>query len=217
MNMRRPPISSQSSGKSRGTGDLMKNNERYCEENTGRGRKASVGSNRRKKADRNNTRVVGNIYETLASDFLQKKGYHILERNYSNRFGEIDIIALYHPPLERNLPDHTAPYTEEGAHEKSSIRTVYSEEHTCCVSEEELLYQPGSMLVICEVKYRTHRGTGDPAEAVTKGKIRHICRTAAGYYLEHGLSDSFPCRFDVISILGSGELRHIEDAFLFIF
>ena len=31
--------------------------------------------------------------ENIACDFLKKKGYRILERNYRTRYGEIDIIA----------------------------------------------------------------------------------------------------------------------------
>ncbi len=40
-----------------------------------------------------NKRAVGTIYETRACAYLEKKGYRIVERNYRNRFGEIDIIA----------------------------------------------------------------------------------------------------------------------------
>ncbi|PIR41300.1 MAG: YraN family protein [Candidatus Yanofskybacteria bacterium CG10_big_fil_rev_8_21_14_0_10_46_23] len=35
----------------------------------------------------------GNWAETLATDFLKKKGYKILARNYRRPWGEIDIIA----------------------------------------------------------------------------------------------------------------------------
>lgn len=38
-------------------------------------------------------RKVGLLAEDLASKTLKEKGYKILERNFSNRFGEIDIIA----------------------------------------------------------------------------------------------------------------------------
>ncbi|MDO4490474.1 MAG: YraN family protein [Lachnospiraceae bacterium] len=132
-----------------------------------------------------NRRKTGKIYEELAAAYLERKGYRILKENYSNHFGEIDLIALFHP--DRGLVENSSP--------------------------EGLMLYPGSLLVFCEVKFRTHRGMGDPAEAVTLGKMRHICRTAVGFYLEQGLMDSFPCRFDVISILGNGEIRHIEDAF----
>ena len=37
---------------------------------------------------------IGKSGEELAANFLQKKGYKILFRNYHSQFGEIDIIAL---------------------------------------------------------------------------------------------------------------------------
>jgi putative endonuclease len=38
-------------------------------------------------------RETGNIGEDLAAETLKQKGYQILERNFANKFGEIDIIA----------------------------------------------------------------------------------------------------------------------------
>ena len=38
---------------------------------------------------------TGRLGEDMAADFLVKKGYKILDRNYSTKFGELDIIALY--------------------------------------------------------------------------------------------------------------------------
>lgn len=35
----------------------------------------------------------GILYEDIASDYLKKKRFKILERNYRTRFGEIDIIC----------------------------------------------------------------------------------------------------------------------------
>ena len=37
---------------------------------------------------------LGNIGENLAAEYLQKHGYHILERNFKKRYGELDIVAL---------------------------------------------------------------------------------------------------------------------------
>lgn len=39
------------------------------------------------------TKNIGKIGEEYTVKFLEKKKYKILERNYSKRFGEIDIIA----------------------------------------------------------------------------------------------------------------------------
>ncbi|HGJ64241.1 TPA: YraN family protein [bacterium] len=46
----------------------------------------------RKKMQRSK-KQVGDKGEDIASDFLTKKGYEVIQRNYRCRFGEIDIIA----------------------------------------------------------------------------------------------------------------------------
>ena len=40
-----------------------------------------------------NKRQIGSDYEQKAVQYLQDNGYRILEKNYRNRSGEIDIIA----------------------------------------------------------------------------------------------------------------------------
>lgn len=40
-----------------------------------------------------NTREIGSAYETVAASFLKQAGYDILEQNYRDRTGEIDLIA----------------------------------------------------------------------------------------------------------------------------
>lgn len=39
-------------------------------------------------------RQLGLDGEAIAADFLQKKGYKIVAKNFHSRFGEIDIIAF---------------------------------------------------------------------------------------------------------------------------
>jgi len=39
------------------------------------------------------TKILGNEGEKKATKFLKNQGYKILERNYENKIGEIDIIA----------------------------------------------------------------------------------------------------------------------------
>lgn len=40
-----------------------------------------------------NTRETGRKYEDVAVDYLEGRGYDILERNYRCPYGEIDVIA----------------------------------------------------------------------------------------------------------------------------
>lgn len=40
-----------------------------------------------------NKRRLGAEYESLAADYLTGQGYRIVEQNYRNRFGEIDLIV----------------------------------------------------------------------------------------------------------------------------
>lgn len=39
-------------------------------------------------------REIGDFGEELIASYLEKKGYRILDRNYSKPFGEIDVIAI---------------------------------------------------------------------------------------------------------------------------
>lgn len=38
-------------------------------------------------------KIIGNRGETLACEYLQMKGYQILQRNYRSKWGEVDIIC----------------------------------------------------------------------------------------------------------------------------
>lgn len=40
-----------------------------------------------------NTKVVGNFGETIAVKYLRNNGFEIIERNYTRKWGELDIIA----------------------------------------------------------------------------------------------------------------------------
>lgn len=51
-----------------------------------------------------NRRETGSIYENGVTLYLEKKGYRIIGRNVSNRFGEIDIICI--------SPDKNLVFTE---------------------------------------------------------------------------------------------------------
>ena len=39
------------------------------------------------------TKEIGKLGEAIAREFLENKGYDIIEQNYQNRYAEIDLIA----------------------------------------------------------------------------------------------------------------------------
>lgn len=56
-------------------------------------------------------KVTGNRGEGLATEYLQKKGYEILERNYRSKWGEVDIIAKTKSET-RNSKDEVVVFVE---------------------------------------------------------------------------------------------------------
>jgi len=115
----------------------------------------------------------GSIGELAAAEFLEKKGYKIVEMNYRTRFGEIDVIAW-------------APRNEGGNHSRSerSSRSWSVREKT---------------LVFVEVKTKTGERFGEPWEMVDARKLGQIMRIAKMYLIKKKLGERL-CRIDVVGV-----------------
>lgn len=113
--------------------------------------------------------VVGDEGEEVATQYLLENNYQIIERNFSCRQGEIDIIAK----------------------EKNEI-------------------------VFVEVKTRTNTQYGEPVEAVTYYKQKHIIKSIEYYLYIKKLENAF-IRIDVIEVYYRGKnkyhVNHIKNAF----
>lgn len=83
--------------------------------------------------------------------------------------------------------------------------------YRCRFGEIDLVALHQGYLVFVEVKYRQNMQSGDGAEAVDWRKQQRIIRAARWYLMEKHMDD-YPCRFDVVAILGE-EIRLIQDAF----
>lgn len=74
-----------------------------------------------------NHRQQGKRGEQIAANFLTKKGYRIVARNFSSKLGEIDLIATYKETLifievkSRTNLDFGEPYEAVGTHKLRSI------------------------------------------------------------------------------------------------
>lgn len=72
----------------------------------------------------------------------------------------------------------------------------------CKQGEVDIIARDGKYLVFIEVKYRSTLRSGHAVSAVSYKKQQTISRVAAFYLLKYKLSDSTPCRFDVVAIDG---------------
>ena len=123
------------------------------------------GHRRNEKMKLHIKKEFGNTGEDIATEYLEKQGYIILERNFYCKQGEIDIIAK----------------------DKNEV-------------------------VFVEVKSRSNVGYGLPSEAVTKQKIKHLCRAARYFLYKNKMFNEF-IRFDVVEILiksGKFNVNHIK-------
>jgi len=67
--------------------------------------------------NRTDKRKLGDIGENVACDFLERRGFEIIERNYLRKWGEIDIVArksnLIHFIEVKSVTHGTSSYRPE--------------------------------------------------------------------------------------------------------
>jgi putative endonuclease len=80
--------------------------------------------------------------------------------------------------------------------------------------ELDVVAEKGDLLVIVEVRMKSHDAMGDPSETVMYEKQRRVVLATMKYLQEERLERDI--RFDVISVVGQGRnatVEHIENAF----
>ncbi len=78
--------------------------------------------------------------------------------------------------------------------------TLVARNFQCKLGEIDLIMQDQNTLVFVEVRYRKSERYGTAIETVDRRKQRKLLRTALLYLKIHHLSDSTPCRFDILGI-----------------
>ena len=85
----------------------------------------------------------------------------------------------------------------------------------CKIGEIDIIAQNNNEYIFIEVKTRTTKSYGNPAEAINKNKIKHIINTSKYYLLKNKLKNFF-IRYDVIEIYLKGNkvfINHIRNVF----
>jgi putative endonuclease len=75
--------------------------------------------------------------------------------------------------------------------------------YRCRLGEIDLIMQDGATLVFVEVRLRTNTRFCSAAESVDSRKQQKLLRAAQFYLQQHRLTESAPCRFDVVAFTGS--------------
>ena len=119
------------------------------------------------------------------------RGLSCVDRNFSSRWGEIDLVML-----EKNAQTRCSP--------------------TCIPNNPYQKNLVDAVLVFVEVRFRRSEKFGSPAETVDLAKQRKILRTATHYLSKHDEYTNLPVRFDVAAVTQRNyrpKILWIRDAF----
>ena len=131
------------------------------------------------------TKEYGDWGEKFACKYLRRQGYKILDRNYTNCIGEIDIIA---------------------------IETKKSRKKSGDYEKMPKIFQNEDVLCFIEVKSRKSVAYGNPSDAVDFNKQKKYLNISLEYMRKKKLNN-FQYRYDIIEVYGSELLNHIKNAF----
>lgn len=89
-----------------------------------------------------------------------------------------------------------------------------SQNYTCRLGEIDLIMRDKEYWVFVEVRSRISAAYGDGATSITYAKRQKIIKSAVHYMIAHKRFNTFPMRFDVVSIDGkSASIDWLQDAF----
>lgn len=91
--------------------------------------------------------------------------------------------------------------------------TLIERNFRCYYGEIDLIMQDGKTLVFVEVRYRKNVKFGGALESVTRSKQTKLIAATEVYLNTLQTQELMPMRFDVVGMLGNGELQWIKNAF----
>ncbi|MEX2010387.1 MAG: YraN family protein [Parcubacteria group bacterium] len=130
-------------------------------------------------------RRVGDVGESVACEFLRRRGFEIVERNYLRKWGEIDIVAKKEGILRfievKSVSCLTSQFTREAStHEGGQHSVLTSVTHVTTKQAQDTL--------------DTYR----PEDNMHPAKLRRLARTMQIYLLEKNLDCEW--QLDVVTV-----------------
>lgn len=130
--------------------------------------------------------AIGRLGEKIACEYLESKGYKIIEKNYRRKCGEIDIVCSA----------------------KSDLTTAYA--------NKSIFHRTSKKLVFVEVKTLKREGWLSPEDNFTSSKQKRLIRTCKLYMAEKNVNLDDEWQIDVIAInlkenCQKAEIKHFEN------
>lgn len=134
---------------------------------------------------------IGLVGEKIAEMFLVKQGFLIIDRNFSTRFGEIDIIGnkdsrLYFFEIKTVTVSHE---TENHANNplNSNVSREMSKNSMNNIVSYETNIQFGTKTVSRETFILENRKLTNPFQNISKSKIRRLLKTIQIYLVKNNV------------------------------
>lgn len=121
---------------------------------------------------------IGEIGENLACEYLQKNGYKILDRNYSRKWGELDIVAR---------KGNIVHFVEVKSVSRHLYDNVIHETFDAGMTQNNDSYRA--------------------EDNMHPWKLKRLGRAVQSYLLEKDISDDLDWQFDVVTVQIDTEKR----------
>ena len=101
---------------------------------------------------------------------------------------------------------------------RSNGAGIIEKNYRCRQGEVDIIARDGRYLCFIEVKFRKDDRYGEPQEAVTVSRQKHICNVSKFYLYSKYKSLDLPVRYDVVAVFPSDNIytvKWIKNAFEF--
>ncbi len=136
------------------------------------------------------TQKIGELGESIAVKYLIKQGFHIIDRNYTKKIGEIDVVcrkdSVVHFVEVKTIVKRNNKVSRVTNQEKKGITKNVSRE----TSKNEEIY--------------------NPFENITHHKLRKFSRTIEWYLVEKRVSRETVWVIDAIAVILDYETRRAK-------
>jgi Holliday junction resolvase-like predicted endonuclease len=156
---------------------------------------------------------LGEVGEKNAEMFLVKQGFSIVEKNYSNRFGEIDLIAIknnrYHFIEVKTITvshETNRSKSENNTHDNQEVPEKY------IVSRETLEeYREITKKTVSRETFVTeYRKILNPFQNISKSKIQKLIKTTEIYLAYHNINIKNSWQIDGIGVFLDSDQNFIK-------